>query len=175
MTPRIRDPRQEKDRDLASHCRNTYGNSDKAARRGVRRKKRVTARGARRKDGRLLGTIQCSTDVEDDKCAPGSRRHPGQKMKWPDQPLGKVLARGVQRRIRTLLADREHATTQIDGFLQWCEPRLELATAKRVAWQRFLCGLFSWGTGELPLLTLSEQRQIHAALKDYLARSSLRE
>ncbi|WP_367871995.1 hypothetical protein [Luteolibacter sp. Populi] len=119
--------------------------------------------------------IQGAADVEDDKCAAGLRRHPCQKTKWPDQPLGKVLARGVQRRIRTLLADREHATTQIDGFLQWCEARFELPTAKRVAWQRFLCGLFSWGSGELPLLTLSEQRQIHVALKAYRSHSARRE
>ncbi|SDD15147.1 hypothetical protein [Nocardioides lianchengensis] len=91
---RIKDPQEKKRLSLARDRRNTYGENDKASRKNVPRAQRRVNRANRRADSVALegarGALDLDLAVRAEQRLVGRRRKVWRK--WPDQPLGTVLA-----------------------------------------------------------------------------------
>jgi hypothetical protein len=99
-TPRT--PQQKKALSLAKDRRNTYGNNDKAARKGVRRRRAIGNRNYRRNVKQAIsGEVDHVEGLPEalDEAAGKVRRTSWKK--WPDTPLGEVIQQKKQRRART--------------------------------------------------------------------------
>jgi O6-methylguanine-DNA--protein-cysteine methyltransferase len=94
-------PQQKKKLSLAKDRRNTYGNNDKAARTGVRRRRAVTNRNYRRNVRQAIShtLAEADTPEEIDNAASKLRRKVWKKT--ADTPLGEVINRKMERRKRT--------------------------------------------------------------------------
>ncbi|HEY1122670.1 MAG TPA: hypothetical protein VGE67_13750, partial [Haloferula sp.] len=138
--------------DLANQRKNTYGNSYEAARKGIRRFKRASARRERRVEKSSLGV-----GLDPDE-AGSVLKFPFFRQKWADTPMGEVLARRLARRIWLLVpagASEEwvaafHADCIEDGVLP----------ASADAWARYLRGELTCGAIPLPKMDLGELRQL---------------
>ena len=91
-------PQQKKAESLAKDRRNTYGNSDKAARTTVPARKRHRSQSERRLAKQELagaGENESQVDVATGKVA--AKRRKAVWQKWADEPLGEVLVRKGKR------------------------------------------------------------------------------
>jgi hypothetical protein len=163
-------PREKKERDLSGHCKNRYGNNDKAARKGVRRKKRVTTHRARREGDHTITQISSAHDpdeVESSTLPPPL----GGNSKWPDTPIRQVLHHKIERRIQMLLPRWDEASDVIDAFIdafcKWCEATREFLPVHVSAWGRYLRALSACGNFPAPKITAQDQRDLHAALIEF--------
>lgn len=90
-------PQQKKTESLKKDRRSVYGNNAKAARAAVPARKRQRSQSERRlAKQELAGAASDDTRVDSmlDKVAIKRRKA---WQKWPDEPLGEVLARGDKR------------------------------------------------------------------------------
>lgn len=92
---RPKTPQEKKRLSLAKDRRNTYGENDKASRKNIPRTKSRVNRANRHQDAvTLTGVIGVPDAIVEDAIEQkvlGRRRKAWRK--WPDQPLGKVLAK----------------------------------------------------------------------------------
>lgn len=93
-------PQQKKAESYARDRRSTYGNNDKAARRAVPRRRQQRAQAERRAARQELAGPAAAYDEHRidamiDRVAQKRRKA---WRKWPDEPLGVVLARKRRRR-----------------------------------------------------------------------------
>lgn len=114
-------PREKKDQDLTNHCKNRYGNSDKAARKGVRRKKRTSTHRARRDGNHAVAQVLAARDPDEVEVSLKADPSPGQhQAKWPDVPLGEILHRKAQDKIQEMLLRWEDESDVVEAFEAWC-------------------------------------------------------
>jgi len=95
-------PQQKKQFSLAKDCRNTYGNNDKAARTGVRRRRALKNRRYRHDVRQAIAiTIAGVSEAPEaiDDAVNKIRRKEWRKL--GDTPLGEVIKRKLERRRRT--------------------------------------------------------------------------
>jgi hypothetical protein len=92
---RWKTPQDKKRLSLEKDRRNTYGENDKASRKNIPRAKARVNRANRHLDRQILdqglGAPDESVDDAVEQRVIGRRRKFGRK--WPDRPLGEVLAR----------------------------------------------------------------------------------
>lgn len=84
-------PQQKKAESYAKDRRSTYGNNAKAARTTIPRNKRYRAQSERRLAKQLLGGADAAIREESMTGAVAAKRRKAWQ-KWPDEPLGLVLA-----------------------------------------------------------------------------------
>lgn len=100
---RPKTPQEKKRLSLQKDRRNTYGENDKASRKNIPRAKSRVNRANRHTDRQILDTTLGAPDGDLDDAAEqrlvGRRRKSWRK--WPDKPLGEVLARRDERRSQT--------------------------------------------------------------------------
>lgn len=88
-------PQEKKRLSLAKDGRNTWGENDKASRKGLSRAKARVNRANRRAEtvtlAEALGVPDEERDTNAEDALEGRRRKAWRK--WPDAPLGRVLAR----------------------------------------------------------------------------------
>ena len=85
-------PQQKKAESYAQDRRSIFGNNDKAARTTIPRNKRHRAQAERRLAKQLLGCADAAIREESMIGAVAAKRRRAWR-KWPDEPLGVVLAR----------------------------------------------------------------------------------
>ena len=159
----LMNPAEEKAKDLANHRKNTYGNSDKAARKGIPRFKRASARKERRTEKSSLGG---SFDPDE---SGRILRFPLFRRKWADTPMSDVLARRLSRRIRQLVPAGA-SEAWVEAFQRDCIDD-GIAPACADAWARYLRGELTCGVIPLPRMDLDDLRR----LGDRLLRSAATE
>ncbi|MCM0676321.1 hypothetical protein NCC78_16735 [Micromonospora phytophila] len=91
---RRRSPQEKKALSYARDCRYNYGESNKGSRRGIRRNKRFPHRANRHHDHLTLAALAGTPDLLVDEAAEVRLRgrRPKSWRKWPDLPLGVVVA-----------------------------------------------------------------------------------
>jgi hypothetical protein len=157
-------PREKKAKDLASHCKNRYGNNDKAARNGIRRFKRESNQKIRRSCRVQAGDIaNCESDTFLDTPKP-------YKKKWPDTPMGDVLAKKIEQRIRAILPSGD-SESFFDSFKDYCIAR-GMNRHEVSAWCRYLRGEMTIGIIPLPKLELRDTARIEETLKDFMIQNN---
>lgn len=161
-------PREKKDRDLTNHCKNRYGNSDKAARKGVRRKKRASTHRARREGNHAVAQVLAARDPDEVevslKADPSPSEH---QVKSPDVPMGEILHRKVRDEIDEMVRSREADPDVADDFDAWCMARETVSPARAKAWATYLRGLLSNGVILIPRITSEDQRDLRDALVEF--------
>ncbi len=169
------DPRRKKDRDLSGHCKNCYGNSDKAARTGVRRKKRITSHRARREGNHAVIQIISAHDPDEVESSILFTPPLGENAKWPDTPMGKILIRKIREKIRSLLATEKEPSHLIDAFHHWCEKSSTVTPVHAAEWVRYLRAISSVGIAPPPKIMADDQRNLHAFLAHFIRRQTTKE
>ncbi len=152
------DPREEKAKDLANQCKNRWGNSDKAARKGIRRFKRGSNRHSRR-----LDKIQMGQTASPDDGLPA--RPPIFRGKLSDTPMSKVLLRKSQERILKLLPPGA-GESFVASFEAHCTGN-GLLGKRAAAWARFLRGEVNGRRVTQPVMTLADTGDLEEALRDF--------
>ena len=152
-------PREKKAKDLANHCKNRYGNSDKAARIGIRRFKRESNQQIRRSGRVQAGDIvNCKSDTFLDTPKPF-------QQKWPDTPMGDVLAKKIEQRIRAMFPSGD-SEGFVDLFKNYCIDQ-GMNRHEASAWCRYLRGEMTIGIIPLPKLELRDMARIEETLKEF--------
>ena len=153
-------PAVKKAKDLANHRKNTYGNSDKASRKGIPRFKRASAQRERRMEKSSLGG-----GLDSDESG-RILRFPLFRRKSADTPMADVLARRLSRRIRQMVPAGA-SEEWVEAFQRGCiEDGITSACAD--AWGRYLRGELTCGVIPLPRMDLGDLRR----LADRLSRSA---
>ena len=153
------DPREEKAKDLANQCKNRWGNSDKAARKGIRRFKRGSNRHSRRLGKIQLGQTASSVD-EGTSPPPPVYRH-----KLSDTPMAEVLLQKSRRRMRQHLPT-DADETFVGSFEDYCIAS-GIPRPKATGWARFLRGELTIGVTPLPTMTLEDSAELESVLRDF--------
>ncbi|MEU6674176.1 hypothetical protein [Streptomyces sp. NPDC046925] len=100
-------PQEKKRLSYRRDRRNVYGENDKSSRKSIRRNKRATKSANRRLERLALAQGACLRGIADadagaDVIERGlARRWPKSWKKFPDAPLGEVVANALERRART--------------------------------------------------------------------------
>lgn len=161
-------PREKKDRDLTNHCKNRFGNSDKAARKGVRRKKRASTHRARREGNHAVAQVLAARDPDEVEVALKADPSPGEhQAKSPDVPMGEILHRKVRDEIDEMVRNREVESDVADDFQAWGMARETVSPARAKAWATYLRGLLSNGVILIPRITSEDQRDLRDALVEF--------
>jgi hypothetical protein len=104
-------PQEKKAHSLVKDCRNIYGNNDKAARTGIRRKRARKHRKYRHNVNTAIATAMDhalqNPELIDDATSSIRRR---EWKKWPDAPLRNIIQYKLERRRRTGQAGPADAT-----------------------------------------------------------------
>jgi len=106
-------PQEKKRLSLAGDRRNTYGESDKGSRKAIRRNKQIGQRQLRRgvnlelKPASGVFTGEDAEDVAAGVAAAHSLKNKKRFRKFPDTPLGEVIAMQKERRAATYRAHVE--------------------------------------------------------------------
>ena len=161
-------PREKKGRDLTNHCKNRYGNSDKAARKGVRRKKRTSTHRARREGNYAVAQVLAARDPDEVEVSLKADPSPSEHYaKWPDVPVGEILHRKVRDEIDEIVRNGEVHSDVADDFEAWCMARESVSPARAKAWAVYLRGLCSNGVILIPKITSGDQRDLRDALVEF--------
>jgi hypothetical protein len=165
-------PRDKKELDLSRNCKNRYGKSDKAARKGVRRKKRITTHRARREGFHAINQIISACDPDEVESSVSSLPPHGSNAKWPDTPLNMVLQDKIKRKIQMILSRPGEVLEVIEEFNGWCQTSTKLATIHIGAWVRYLRAVGSIGIIPIPKISAEDQRALHATLISFSQKHS---
>lgn len=157
---RVMNPREEKSRDLANQCKNRWGNSDKAARKGIRRFKRGSNRRSRRLDKIQMGQ-NASPDGEAHSPPP-----PVYRQKLSDTPMAEILLRKSWKRMRQVLPPGADEVF-IDSFERHCMAK-GIPRPKANGWARFLRGELTIGVIPIPIMTLEDSIELEGVLRDFI-------
>jgi len=161
-------PREKKDLDLTNHCKNRYGNSDKAARKGVRRKKRTSTHRARREGNHAVAQVVAARDPDEVEVSLKADPFPSHyQVKSPDVPVGEILHRKVRDEIDEMVRSGEADPDVADAFEAWCMARETVSPARAKAWAVYMRGLFSNGVILIPKITSEDQRDLRDALVEF--------
>ena len=152
-------PREEKAKDFANKCKNGWGNSDKAARKGIRRFKRGSYRHSRRLDKIQLGET-ISVDGEGALPPP-----PVYRRKSADTSMGEEFLRKAQRRIRQILPCGTDDAL-VNSFEDYCV-RKGIQRQKAAGWARYLRGELTSGVIPPNAMTLEDAADLEGALREF--------
>ena len=96
-------PQQKKRESYSKDRRNTYGENAKASRKGIPRKKRRQSRAERRlfKQATAHGVGLDPENLDAAEAKLLKKRKGVWKLKFPDKPLGVVVARKIRHRVTT--------------------------------------------------------------------------
>ncbi|HKV74108.1 MAG TPA: hypothetical protein VJN95_06290 [Gemmatimonadales bacterium] len=95
-------PQEKKKLSYLKDRRNSYGESDKASRKAIPRRKQVQSQAERRIVRQALGGIRVAAEPDrvDEALAREKLQRKSGWAKSPDTPLGKMLERSLRRRVK---------------------------------------------------------------------------
>ncbi|MGW6062973.1 hypothetical protein [Streptomyces sp. NPDC055189] len=119
---RRKSPQEKKRLSYRKDRRNAYGENDKSSRKSIRRNKRASNSANRRLEHLALTQGGRSRDTADADAGADAieqrlaRRRPKSWKKFPDAPLGQVVAKALERRARIPSQRPEPRTHGVPGL-----------------------------------------------------------